>query len=127
MFAALIRLITTQPAWLAGHAEAYVDLLAAELGAATAQWQRRALLWLLAVCSLTVAVTLAGVALMLAVLAPDINRAASWALLLTPLVPLLACGLCVLAARRSGPQGALADVREQVRADMVMLREMSPG
>jgi hypothetical protein len=127
MFAALIRLVTTQPVWVAGHAEAYVDLVTAEMSAATAQWQRRALLWLLAVCSLMVAVMLAGVATMLAVLSPEINRAASWALLLTPLVPLVASALCVLSARNGGPQGALAGVREQLRADMVMLREMSPG
>jgi hypothetical protein len=127
MWPALIRLITTQPAWLAGHAEAYVDLLAAELGAASALWQRRLLFWVLALCSLVVAATLAGVATMLAVLAPEITHAASWALLLTPLLPLMLAAVCMLAARSSASQAGLVGVRDQVQADMALLRELSAG
>jgi hypothetical protein len=124
MFPALIRLIATQPAWVAGHAEAYVDLLTAEVGAASAVWKRRALLSAVALCSTMVAATLAGVAVMLAVLAPAVSQGASCALLLTPLCPLLMAALCLWAARNGGAPQALVGVREQVKADMVMLREM---
>jgi hypothetical protein len=125
MLPALIRLLSSQPAWVAGHAEAYADLLSAEVASATAVWRRRSVLTIIALCSLVVAAILAGVATMLAALAPQIDRAASWALLLTPAVPLVVAVSCWLTASQQSRPPALAGVREQLRADLAMWRELT--
>lgn len=121
----LLHLVTSQPQLLADHAEAYADLFGEELGAASAQWKRKALLSAVALCGVGVASVLAGVALMLWAVIPPADIQAPWALIIAPLLPLLVAAACVLAARAQ-PGGAAFDaMRQQVKADVAMLREVS--
>ena len=118
----LLALIATRPQLIAAHAEAYAALAAAELGEASTGWQRRLLLGAIALCSAGVAAVLAGVALMLwAVILPTADLARAL-LIATPLVPALLALGCGLAARGDG-RPSFTVLRQQVKADLRMLRE----
>jgi uncharacterized membrane protein YqjE len=121
----LLRLVTNQPQLLAEHAEAYADLFGEELGAASAMWKRQALLGAVALCALGVGAVLAGVALMLWAVIPPADIQAPWALIAAPLLPLLAALGCALAARAQTSEGLFGAMRQQVKADVAMLREVS--
>ncbi len=121
----LLHLVTSQPQLLAEHAEAYADLFGEELDAASAQWKRKALLSAVALCSVAVAAVLAGVALMLWAVIPPADIHAPWALVAGPLLPLLVAGACLLSARAQPDRAAFDAMRQQVKADVAMLREVS--
>jgi type IV secretory pathway VirB3-like protein len=121
----LFRLGVTQPALLAGHAQAYVGLLSAELVDASALWQRRLWLNALLLSCLGVSLVLAGVALMLWAVIPIEFMRAPWALLLVPMVPAGAALWCLRQVRAQRSDAAFVDLLNQVRADLAMLREMA--
>lgn len=121
----LLHLIATRPHLLADHAEAYAELVAAEIGSVSAAWKRRAMLNAVALCCLGVAAVLAGVALMLWAVIPAAPVQALWVLIAVPLVPMAMAVWCVLAAQPQGDDGPFDNVRRQVKADMAMLREVS--
>lgn len=125
MLQALLHLYATQPRWLAGHAEAYVDLATAEFGSACSDWKRRAIFGALALCGLGVGAVLAGVALMLWAILPAAQILAPWALVTAPALPLAGALACGLIARRDGADPNFACMRQQIRADLVLLREVS--
>jgi hypothetical protein len=122
----LVNLISTQPQLLGEHAEAYADLLAAEVGRIGTDWKRRALLNAVALCSLGVAAVLAGVALMLWSVIPAAQILAPWALVCAPLAPAVLAVACLLALPRADAAGgpAFASLRRQLQADMALLREL---
>lgn len=119
----LFHLITRQPQLLADHAQAYAELVAAEIPRVSAAWKRSALLNAAALFGVTVALALAGVALMLWAVLPEASMRAPWALLVVPLVPLTVALVCMLAAQRGGERAAFDELRLQVQADIGMLRE----
>lgn len=122
----LFHLIATQPQLLGDHAQAYGELVGSELATQAAVLKRRALLSALALCALSVAVGLAGVALMLwATLSPAPQHAA-WVLVLVPAVPAVLALVCLQMARHPGTaeDAAFAELRRQLQADMDLLRGM---
>jgi len=121
----LLQLIATRPQLLADHAEAYAELMATEIDAVSALWKRRAVLNAVALCCLVVAAILAGVALMLWAVIPATQLQAPWVLIAVPLPPAAAALWCLLAARLHADGGAFANLRRQLAADMVMLREVA--
>ncbi len=121
----LLHLIATQPHLLGEHAQAYAELVSAEVGKASAAWTRKATLGAGALCCGSIAVVLAGVSLLLCAVVPGAQMPAPWALWAVPLVPALAAAGCVLAARGNGGTGSFAVLREQMKADIAMLREVS--
>lgn len=121
----LVHLITTRPQLLAEHAEAYAALASQEFPRIGAAWKRRALLDALALCGATLSAGLAGVAMMLWASLPTIPQQASWALVGMPLLPLAAAAWCAVAARGGNGREALASLREQVQADLRLLREVA--
>lgn len=121
----LLQLIATQPQLLADHAEAYAELMAAEIGDVSAIWKRRAVLNAVALCCLTAAAILAGVALMLWAVIPSGHLQVPWALIVAPLLPVAAALWCLMAARGHGERRAFENLRRQLAADMVMLREVA--
>jgi hypothetical protein len=121
----LLHLIATQPQLLADHAEAYAELVAAEIGTVSASWKRRAMLNVVALCCLGVAAILAGVALMLWAVMPAAAIEAPWALIAAPLLPIGVALGCLLAAREQADNSAFDTLRRQLKADIVMLREVS--
>ena len=121
----LLHLITTRPQLLAAHAEAYAALASEEFPRIGAAWKRRALLDALALCSMGVAAALAGVALMLWASLPAVPAQATWVLIGVPLLPLVVAAWCAVAARSGSGLDALANLREQVQADLRLLREVA--
>ena len=121
----VIHLLATRPAWLAEHAQAYAELGKAELADAGAQCGRALVLGVLSLCALGVGAILAGVAVMLWAVMPDLTERAGWLLLATPAVPLglALAGLVALWRVWSGPLFLL--LRQQVQADLMLLREAS--
>ncbi|HEX3139725.1 MAG TPA: hypothetical protein VHQ87_06705 [Rhizobacter sp.] len=97
-----------------------------EFGAATARWKRQAMLSALGLCLIGVAAVLGGVALMFwAVVRPE-HIQAPWALVVAPLVPLVvAIGCLVAASRTQVTDGPFDSLRQQMKADVAMLREVS--
>ncbi|HET7793152.1 MAG TPA: hypothetical protein VFL64_07180, partial [Rhizobacter sp.] len=75
-------------------------------------------------CLVGVSAALGGVALMLWAVIPPAEIHAPWALLVAPLVPLAAAGVCWWIGSARGP-AAFEGVRQQMRADVAMLREVS--
>ena len=121
----LFHLIATRPHLLADHAEAYGELAGEELARLGAQWRRRLLLVVVALCCLGVAATRAGVAVMLWAVVPSPGPHTPWALLATPLAPLPLAALCLFSARSAARQGPFESLREQLVADLAMLRSVS--
>jgi hypothetical protein len=121
----LLHLIVREPNLLADHAGAYAELLGEEIGVASVQWKRKALLSAVALCSAGVGAVLAGVALMLWAVIPPENLNAPWALIVAPLVPLgLAAGCWVASQNDTGPR-AFEQMRRQLAEDAAMFKQAS--
>ena len=125
MFHPLLHLSATKPHLLGEHVEAYADLVGAEVGKTTKHWKARVALYGMALFLLTVGTIFSGVAVMLWALVPTINMQAPWLLLVVPLVPLLVGALCVFRARAEPQHPAFDTLKNQVSADLAMLREVS--
>jgi len=120
----LLRLAATQPQLLADHAEAYAGLVGEELGRSVAAGKQRLLLSAVALCLAVVAAVLGGVATMLWAVTPPANLQAPWVLVAAPGVAALLGALCALAARRKHEDNFL-DLKQQLRNDLAMLRDVS--
>ncbi len=121
----LLQLIATKPQLLFDHVEAYGDLVTSEARLISAAWKRRALLTAIALCSVGVGAVLAGVSLMLWAVTPASQIQAPWALLVAPLLPLALAAACIIYSRSRGEDNAFNTIREQVNADLTMLREVN--
>jgi cytochrome bd-type quinol oxidase subunit 2 len=121
----LLALIANRPQLLVDHARAYAALVDEEFDSAFASWRRRAILLVVALFCTLVAAVLAGVAVMLWTVNPGLQTPASWVLLATPLVPLLAAVICLMLARQPTQSDAFANLGRQISADIAMLRAAS--
>jgi len=121
----LFRLLVSQPQLLAEHVEAYSELVAAEIGAVTAQWKRRALLQGLSAAMGILGLLFAGVALMLWAAIPAGTMSHPWALWAVPAIPLVMAAWAQLAARAPLEVHGARRIREQLAADAAMLRSVS--
>jgi len=120
----LLRLVATQPHLLADHAEAYAGLVGEEMTKAAAIWKRRAVLNAIALSAGAVAVVLIGIAVMLWGVTPPENLRAGWVLIATPGLPAVLAVVCYLLGRQKATD-AFVDLKQQVAADLSMLREVS--
>jgi sterol desaturase/sphingolipid hydroxylase (fatty acid hydroxylase superfamily) len=118
----LLHLLVCEPQKLADHLSAYADLSAAEWDDATAACRRALLMACLAVCALVVAVALAGVALMLWAVTPGLAMDRAWLLLATPGLLFAAALWCWLMHRRALRGPWFATLREQLGADLLLLK-----
>jgi hypothetical protein len=123
MLRSLLHLFANQPQLLAEHAQAYADLLGSETGQALGAWRRRALLNVSALFSAAVAAVLLGVALMLWAVTPGASSGALWVLVLVPLPPAAVALWCWRSAQVPPQVRPFDNVREQLQADLKVLRE----
>ena len=107
----LLHLIATKPQLLGDHVEAYAELVGAEVGQTSKMWISRVAFYAVALFLLSAGLIFVGVALML------------WAVV--PLVPLIAGGFCIMKARAKLDQTPFETIKQQLSADMAMLREVS--
>lgn len=120
----LLRLVATQPQLLADHAAAYAGLVGEEIGRSINGVKQRVMLVSIALGLIAVAAVLGGVAVMLWAVIPTASMHAPWALIAAPGVPAVV-GVVCLAVGRSPPADTFAELKQQVAADLVMLREVS--
>ncbi len=123
-----LLILAKKPEILADHAEAYADLIAESLKSTVSDWKRRA------VCEIAVAFCIllffifAGMAAMLWGISVGINNHGLWLLLGVPILPLLiALGLWQFASKFSYGTHALTVVKQQLRADLAVLRRRTPS
>jgi hypothetical protein len=121
----LLHLIATEPHLLGEHVSAYSDLVGVEIQKTSKMWMTRAVFWAAAAFFLLVGLLFTGGALMLWAVVPGDSMNMPWLLVLVPLVPLLGGGFCALKARAQTAESAFGTIKEQVNADLAMLREMS--
>ncbi len=122
----LLHVLATQPELLGEHAQAYVELLSAEVSRQARAVGRRTLLMTLAVCFLGVTAVLCGtVWLLWTVFAPQMTTVPV-AMVVVPLIPaVIALGFFWAAwIQPSSAKGPLTELRRQAQADMALLREM---
>lgn len=119
----LLDLIANRPQLLADHAQAYGDLMVSEVEAVSNALARRAVLAVAGVVLIAVAISLGGVAIMLAAALPVNAMAAPWVLLIVPLLPLAGGGVCLVAARRGTLCNPFDRIWFQLKADIAMFRE----
>lgn len=118
----LLTLLATRPQLLVDHAQAYASLFHEEFGQSFTAWRRWAMLQAVALCCLSMAAVLGGVAAMLWAVTPPLLIHAQWVLWAMPLLPLSAAIVCTWMASRQSPTDALGNLGRQLGADIDMLR-----
>ena len=121
----LFRLIVSDPQLIVDHVEAYSELFAEEVGAATAQWKKRAVMHALSVLCAFVTLLFAGVAVMLWAVVPVERMNSPWALVGVPVIPLVLAVWSYFAARAPQTGDGFNVIREQLAADAAMLRSVT--
>jgi hypothetical protein len=121
----LFRLIASHPQLVTDHVEAYTDLMAEDIGAATAALKRRMVLLAVSLCGAVAAAGLAGTAVLLWAALPEDSIHAPWALWVVPAIPAVVALWAALGAQAGKGAGSFQSVRSQLAADAAMLREVS--
>jgi hypothetical protein len=121
----LLKLVATRPDLLTDHAQAYAELLGDEFGRSMTHWRDRALYTSLAGGFGLLGLTFLGVAVMLWSVTPPEQIVAPWALIATPALPIVVAIGCWLRSRSRPLDKPFEVVKQQVHADLSMLREVS--
>ncbi|HEX2542575.1 MAG TPA: phage holin family protein [Caldimonas sp.] len=121
----LLRLAVSEPHLLGDHVEAYAALVGEEAKDVSTSWIRRIVLYAVAGVMGLVGLILVGVALLFWAAVPTDQYNAGWALVVIPLVPLAVAAGCAFAAKSKPISTAFEKVRQQLNADMAMLREVN--
>jgi len=121
----LLHLVATKPHLLGDHVHAYTELIGAEVNKTSKAWISRAVFFGAAVFLLLLGLVFLGVALMLWAVVPGDDMNAPWLLVTVPVVPIVAGVLCFFRAKTDQKEAAFDTIKEQLRADMAMLRDVS--
>ena len=121
----LLRLVVSEPHLISAHVHAYMDLLRAEFGKLSSALVLRIGLFAGAAVLGVLGILLVGVALLLRATVPSTDYPAGWALVVVPLVPLVAAAIMVMIARSKPVDSGLSTLKQQMNADKAMLREAS--
>ena len=121
----LLRLAATEPQLLGEHVEAYAALLGEEAKEVSTSWIRRIVLYAVAGVLGLVGLVLVGVALLFWAAVPTDQYNAGWALVVIPLVPLVVAAICAFSARSKPVVAAFEKIKQQLNADVAMLREVT--
>jgi len=121
----LLHLIATKPQLLGDHVHAYTDLIGAEVGKTSKMWISRAVYLGAAAFMLLLGLVFVGIALMLWAVVPTDDMNAPWLLVVVPLVPIVGGVFCYFRSKTDQKQAAFDTIKQQLQADMDMLREVS--
>ncbi len=102
---------------------AYAGLIGREAQDARRQWVVRSVLYIAVIVASALALVLAGVALMLWAITPELSDRGLWLLITVPCVPALAAALALWKARQPPTQAAFAALGEQISEDLRLIRE----
>jgi uncharacterized membrane protein YqjE len=121
----LLRLAASEPHLLGEHVEAYAALVGEEAKDLSTSWIKRIVLYAVAGIMGLVGLILVGVALLFWAAVPTDQYNAGWALIVIPLVPLVVAAVCAFSARSKPIAAAFEKVRQQLNADVALLREVN--
>lgn len=119
----LFTLLVTQPHLLGNHADAYTELLSAEFASALEDLKKQAKLSAGVLFGWVVSAVLAGVSLLLLAVIPQAHMPAPWALIVIPLLPVAAALWYQSSLKRNPSDPAFGKIRQQLQADLALLRE----
>ncbi len=120
----LLRLVVTQPHLVTDHAQAYGGLISEEVSKTIAAIKLKAILFVIAALLLLFGLLLAGVSALLAASVPHSSMPAGWILIVFPCILLVGGAVCVFVALGK-PTHSFSELKQQLSADMSMLREAS--
>jgi hypothetical protein len=123
MLSMLFKLIVKQPSLLLNHAQAYADLAVDETRRLTRRWRTRAMLYGASFVFFCLGLVLGGVAVMLWSALPVMAEQTSWVLLALPLLFEALALACFLVAQGRVDAPAFAIMQEQLKLDVLALRE----
>jgi len=121
----LLLKLVTQPGLFVEHASGYAELAAIEAQAAARAWQRRLLLFAVAVLLAAAALVFSGLAVLLAAALPLEQMPLPWLLLLLPLATWIAAAGVAWAGWRQTPTPVFGHLREQWSADVQLMRDVA--
>jgi len=121
----LLRLAATEPHLIGDHVEAYAALVGEEVNKVSTSLILRIALYGAALFMVAVGLVLVGVALLLCAAIPASDYPAPWAMFVVPLVPFLIAVGCIFFARSRPSEKPFDIIKQQLNADMAMLREVS--
>ena len=121
----LLRLAATEPHLIGDHVEAYAALVGEEVSKVSTSLILRIALYGAALFMVAVGLVLVGVALLLCAAIPASDYPAPWAMFVVPLVPFLIAVGCIFFARSRPSEKPFDIIKQQLNADMAMLREVS--
>lgn len=125
IFHPLLHLIASKPHLLADHVEAYSALIGAEIDKTTKRWISRVVYYAVALFLFSTAMTFVGVALMFWAVMPADEMNMPWLLIVVPVLPMLIGGFLLYRAQAEPEQSAFETVKEQLSADLAMLRQVN--
>jgi len=121
----LLHLIASRPELVGDHVGAYAELVGAEVDKTSRMWIVRIACYAVAALLLTASFVFTGFALMLWAVMPLAEMNSPWLLVAVPLVTLLVGAACLWRARAAPERSAFETVKQQLSADLAMLREVS--
>ena len=119
----LLRLFATHPELVGEHALAYAALLGDDVAKTSSALKRRAVSGTAAVLLGFVGLLLAGVGLMLWAVTPPAAIHSMWALIATPVAPLVLALGCWFAGKQPA-EPPFDNLKQQFAADLRMLRDV---
>lgn len=123
MFKLLIKLLLLPPELLKVHAQGYADLASQAWAQQLCTLKNRWLLYSLSAACLLLALIFGGMALLLWSALPLMDASHAWVLLALPLGFLALSGLCWAWAFSLRTQPILADIKEQLQLDILMIQK----
>jgi hypothetical protein len=117
--------LASRPELLAEHLGAYAQLVSVEAGETTAQLRRKSLLAVAMGLCLALALSLAGIALLLLAAVPLAQMPMPWLLSVVPATPLAGALIAWLQMRRQPLSCSFDLLRQQLALDTALLRDAS--
>ena len=124
MFKLLLKILVLPPELLKVHAKGYADLASQAWAEHWCRLKNRWLIYALGWLSLTLALMLGGVALLLWSAFPLTDAPHAWVLVALPLTLLVIAITCWWWGRSVQTRPILSDIQEQIQLDILALQEM---
>ena len=126
MMRPLLQLMATEPELLTDHLQSYAELLGEEVGSFQGQLKRHWIMFTVLALLVTVTLVLSGVGLMLWLITPSTQLQqlqVPWALWLVPLGMAALCAVIAVIMKQEERTPGFQALRQQIAADVAMLKE----
>lgn len=130
MMRPILQLMATEPELLTDHLQSYAELLGEEVGTFQGQFKRHWIMFAVLALLATVTLILGGVALMLWLITPHAQLQqlqVPWALWLVPLGMAVLCAVIAVIMKQEQRTPGFQVLRQQIAADLAMLKQATPS